>query len=115
MRILVAPQELKGSLTAAQAAAAIAAGLAHGLPGVEIVELPLADGGPGTRDAGTDRHGCYRPAPGRGVVRGRLRRRESALRTAGRDGCVRSAERRAAGAGADARRRAVPPGRDDRT
>ena len=48
MRILVAPQELKGSLSAAEAAAAIAAGARRALPDAQIVRLPLADGGPGT-------------------------------------------------------------------
>lgn len=47
-RVLVAPQEFKGSLTAGQAAAAIAAGVRRALPGAEVVELPVADGGPGT-------------------------------------------------------------------
>lgn len=51
MRILVAPQELKGSLAAATAAAAIADGLRRALPEAELDLLPLADGGPGTLDA----------------------------------------------------------------
>lgn len=51
MRILVAPQEFKGSLSAAEAAHAIASGLRSALPDAEIEELPLADGGPGTVDA----------------------------------------------------------------
>ena len=48
MRILVCPQEFKGSLTAFEAAAALAAGARAALPGAEVRELPLADGGPGT-------------------------------------------------------------------
>ena len=48
MRVLVCPQEFKGSLTAFEAAAAIAEGARRVLPGAEVVELPLADGGPGT-------------------------------------------------------------------
>ncbi|MDP3768736.1 MAG: glycerate kinase, partial [Dehalococcoidia bacterium] len=48
MRILVASQEFKGSLTAREAAQAIAAGLRRALPDAEIESLPLADGGPGT-------------------------------------------------------------------
>ncbi|MEX2446194.1 MAG: glycerate kinase [Dehalococcoidia bacterium] len=47
-RILVAPQEFKGSLTAFEAAAAIARGVREALPGADVVELPIADGGPGT-------------------------------------------------------------------
>jgi len=52
VRILVAPQEFKGSLTAAEAAEAIARGLRAagreaGVP-LELDLLPFADGGPGT-------------------------------------------------------------------
>lgn len=52
MRILVAPQEFKGSLTAAEAAEAIARGLrraaAEAGATIEVGLLPFADGGPGT-------------------------------------------------------------------
>jgi len=48
MRIVVAPQEFKGSLTAVQAAAAIATGLTRVLPDTMVEQVPLADGGPGT-------------------------------------------------------------------
>lgn len=48
LRILVCPQEFKGSLTAAEAAHAIAAGTRAALPDAQVEELPLADGGPGT-------------------------------------------------------------------
>ncbi len=47
-RILVCPQEFKGSLTAIEAAAAIAAGVRAVLSDAEVTELPMADGGPGT-------------------------------------------------------------------
>ena len=47
MRVLVAPQEFKESLTAEEAAAAIARGLGAVRRGWAIEELPLADGGPG--------------------------------------------------------------------
>jgi glycerate kinase len=50
-RWLVAPQEFKGTLTATEAAAALADGLRQGAPGVELDVAPLADGGPGTVDA----------------------------------------------------------------
>jgi glycerate kinase len=46
IRALLAPQELKGSLTASQAARALADGLRE--PGWSLDLLPLADGGPGT-------------------------------------------------------------------
>ena len=47
MRVLVAPQEFKESLTAEQAADAIARGIAGAQPGWTVEALPLADGGPG--------------------------------------------------------------------
>lgn len=48
MRIVVAPQEFKGTLTAVDAARAMARGARAALPAAEVVELPVADGGPGT-------------------------------------------------------------------
>ena len=51
MRILVSPQEFKGSLTARQAAEAIAAGLRRALPDAVLDLAPMADGGPGTLEA----------------------------------------------------------------
>jgi glycerate 2-kinase len=51
VRIVVAPDKFKGSLTAAQVAARVAAGLARAAPGVDVVQLPVADGGDGTLEA----------------------------------------------------------------
>jgi len=51
MKILVAPNALKGSLDPIEAARAIAEGLARSLSSAEIVELPIADGGDGTAAA----------------------------------------------------------------
>ena len=51
MRIVIAPQEFKGSLTAVQAAQAIADGLRRVLPDADLVLVPMADGGPGTVEA----------------------------------------------------------------
>lgn len=48
MRIVIAPQEYKGTLTAAEAAAVMAEAVRRVLPGADILALPLADGGPGT-------------------------------------------------------------------
>src|SRR5579862_6332718 len=48
-RLLACPDKLRGTLTAAEAAAAIAAGAARA--GWSAVELPLADGGEGTLEA----------------------------------------------------------------
>ena len=46
--ILICPQEFKGSLTAHEAARALARGVRRALPDAEVVEFPMADGGPGT-------------------------------------------------------------------
>lgn len=47
MRVIVAPDSFKGSLTAAQAAAAMARGVRRGWPGAAVIEAPVADGGEG--------------------------------------------------------------------
>jgi glycerate kinase len=62
-RVVVAPDSWKGSLTAAQAAAALGRGLRRGAPAVEVVEHPVADGGEGTVDL-VLRHG-FAPAAAR--------------------------------------------------
>jgi len=51
MRVLVAPDKFGGTLTAPEAAAAIAAGWHEVAPDAEIDLLPLSDGGPGFLDA----------------------------------------------------------------
>jgi glycerate kinase len=51
VRVLIAPQEFKGSLTAAEAARAIADGVRRAAPNAEIDEAPMSDGGPGFVDA----------------------------------------------------------------
>jgi glycerate 2-kinase len=48
MRVVVAPDSLKGSIGAREAAAALAEGWRGARPGDELVCLPLADGGEGT-------------------------------------------------------------------
>jgi len=50
MRILIAPDAFKGSLTSVEAAAAMAAGIRSVLPDTEMITMPLADGGEGTLD-----------------------------------------------------------------
>jgi glycerate 2-kinase len=47
MRVLVAPDSFGGTLSAGEAAAAIAAGWAREAPGDTVVTRPLSDGGPG--------------------------------------------------------------------
>lgn len=51
MKIVVAPNSFKGSLSATQAAKAIASGARQAIPGAEVVEIPVADGGEGTAEA----------------------------------------------------------------
>ena len=57
MRILIAPQSLKGSLTAAEAGQAIAHGVRAVYPEAEIEIVPVADGGEGTVQALVDATG----------------------------------------------------------
>ncbi|UOZ10859.1 glycerate kinase [Amycolatopsis sp. WQ 127309] len=49
-RVVIAPDKFKGSLTAVEAAEAIALGVRDALPDAEIVTCPVADGGEGTLD-----------------------------------------------------------------
>ena len=51
MRIVIAPNAFKGSLSAQDAAGAIAEGVRAAAPDAELVMLPIADGGDGTVDA----------------------------------------------------------------
>src|SRR5258708_39598195 len=48
MRVVVAADKFKGSATAPEVAAALAAGLRAARPHLEIAEVPVADGGDGT-------------------------------------------------------------------
>ncbi len=48
MRVLVAPQEFKGSLTAQAATRAVEIGVRRATADVDVVLAPMADGGPGT-------------------------------------------------------------------
>lgn len=50
-RVVLAPDKFKGCLTAAEVAAAVAAGMSSALPGLELIQLPVADGGDGTVSA----------------------------------------------------------------
>ena len=51
MKIVIAPDSFKESLSAAGVASALARGLRQALPAAEIRECPLGDGGEGTLDA----------------------------------------------------------------
>jgi len=61
VKVVVAPNAFKGTLTASQAASAIARGVREVFPDAEIVQVPVADGGDGTVEALVDaNHGEYR-------------------------------------------------------
>ncbi|MGI8896432.1 MAG: glycerate kinase [Casimicrobiaceae bacterium] len=51
LRVVIAPDSFKGSLSAPQVCAAIAGGLLRVWPGLIVVARPMADGGEGTLDA----------------------------------------------------------------
>lgn len=51
MKIVIAPDSFKDSLSAAKVADAIAIGLADVLPHAQLIKCPMADGGEGTVDA----------------------------------------------------------------
>lgn len=50
MRVVIAPDKFAGTLSAVEAAAAIAAGWARHAPADELVGVPMSDGGPGFLD-----------------------------------------------------------------
>jgi glycerate kinase len=61
LKIVVAPNAFKGTLTAPQAAAAISRGVREVFPDADVVEVPVADGGDGTVEAlVTALHGEFR-------------------------------------------------------
>src|SRR2546428_3292360 len=61
MKVVVAPNSFKGSLSASEAAAAIARGVRAAIPDAEVIEIPVADGGEGTVDAlVSSRKGTYK-------------------------------------------------------
>ncbi len=51
MRVVIAPDKFKGSLTAPEAAAAMARGVSRAVRGASIDQVPMADGGEGTTQA----------------------------------------------------------------
>ena len=71
MKIVLAPDSFKGSLSAEAVCAALETGLRRVLPSAEIVKRPMADGGEGTLDAV-----CHALAAGQGSGA----RRKQALR-----------------------------------
>lgn len=57
MKIVLAPDSYKGSLTAKQACDAMERGIVRAMPDAEIVKVPMADGGEGTIDSLADATG----------------------------------------------------------
>ena len=51
MKILIAPDSFKESLSAKAVAAALERGLRRALPGIAVIKVPMADGGEGTVEA----------------------------------------------------------------
>ncbi|WP_433196683.1 glycerate kinase [Nocardia sp. CA-107356] len=66
-RVVLAPDKFKGSLTAPEVAAALAAGIVRVVPEAQIRQVPVADGGDGTVDAfvaaGWERVALTAPGP----------------------------------------------------
>ncbi len=50
-RVLLAPDKFKGTLTAAEVAGYLAEGIASSRPDIDVVTVPVADGGDGMLDA----------------------------------------------------------------
>lgn len=68
MKIVLAPDSFKESMTAAEVAAAMAEGARRAVPDAECIEVPLADGGEGTAEAlisalGAERRTVRVPGP----------------------------------------------------
>ncbi|MHC4591234.1 MAG: glycerate kinase [Planctomycetota bacterium] len=64
MKIVVAPDSLKESLTSSEAAQAIAQGLRRADPSADLLLVPMADGGEGTAEAMVSATGGSLQAPG---------------------------------------------------
>lgn len=67
MRLVIAPDKFKGSLTAPEVAERFASGARRADPSVEVVQVPVADGGEGTLEAaiaaGYERRSARVPGP----------------------------------------------------
>lgn len=91
MRVLIASDKFKGSLTAVEVAEHVGAGLRRAVPGTEVVPLPVADGGDGTVDAAVAAGFERREVPVTGPA-GRPVRAAYALRRADGTAVVEMAE-----------------------
>lgn len=52
LKVLVAPDSFKGSLSATEVADRIRAGIRRAVPGADVTVAPIADGGEGTAEIG---------------------------------------------------------------
>ena len=88
MKVVIAPNTFKGSLSAPEAAAAIARGVREAFPDAEVVEVPVADGGDGTVEALVSAHrGEYRTVDVEGPLGGPVQATYGLIE-AGRTGVV---------------------------
>ena len=110
MRVVIAPDKFKGSLTALEAAAAMARGVARAAPDASIDQVPMADGGEGTTQAlVAATGGSYPRGPGYRAPGGAGHR---LLRSAGRRPDRRARDGGGFRAGARTAREAQPAGHD---
>jgi glycerate kinase len=76
VKVVAAPDSFRGSLSAAQAAAAMARGVRTAEAGAQVIELPVADGGEGTVDsalaAGFTAHVLAARGPLGNEIKGRI-------------------------------------------
>lgn len=70
MRVLIAPDKFKGSLSAVEAAAAMAEGVLAVYPEADVTQVPVADGGEGTLEAALAAGGQEHTANVRGPLGG---------------------------------------------
>jgi glycerate 2-kinase len=68
LKVVIAPDKFKGSLTATQAAAAIERGVRDAVPDAQCALCPMADGGEGTVDVFLERGAERKIAPVRGPL-----------------------------------------------
>ncbi|MCD6533369.1 MAG: glycerate kinase, partial [Deltaproteobacteria bacterium] len=74
MKIVLAPNAFKGSLTATEAALAMEAGIKKILPRAEVIRVPVADGGDGLVDVAVEAlNGEIRSLVVRGPLKGGIK------------------------------------------
>ena len=91
-KIVIAPQEFKGSLTAIEIARAIEVGVLRAIPDAATVLAPVADGGDGTLQALVDSSGGRIESATVTGPLGRRRRGRMGRARRRKDGCNRNGE-----------------------